>query len=72
MPTPTTMFDKIWDRHAVHETDDGEVLLYVDRCLVHEGSMHAFDKLAAEGRTVARPTQVFAFTDHYVPTDPGV
>ena len=62
-----TLFDKIWDRHVVaHE--EGELLLYVDRVLIHEGSTHAFAQLAARERTVARPRQVFAFTDHYVPT----
>jgi 3-isopropylmalate/(R)-2-methylmalate dehydratase large subunit len=62
-----TMFEKIWNRHVVAREDE-EVLLYVDRALIHEGSSHAFDKLAAQGRRVARPHQVFAFTDHYVPT----
>ena len=61
---PQTLFDKIWDAHVVSRTDDGDVLLYVDRCLVHEGSSHAFERLAAE----ARPDQVLAFSDHYVPT----
>ena len=36
-----TMFDKIWSRHVVAE-EDGELLLYVDRALIHEGSSHAF------------------------------
>jgi 3-isopropylmalate/(R)-2-methylmalate dehydratase large subunit len=62
-----TMFDKIWERHVISE-EEGEVLLYVDRALIHEGSSHVFAKLEAEGRGVARPQQVFAHTDHYVPT----
>ena len=62
-----TMFEKIWNRHVIAE-EEGEVLVYVDRALIHEGSSHAFARLDAEGRTVARPQQVFAFTDHYVPT----
>jgi 3-isopropylmalate/(R)-2-methylmalate dehydratase large subunit len=48
--------------------DGGEQLLYVDRAYFHEGSSHAFTKLEQEGRRVARPSQVFAFNDHYVPT----
>ena len=64
---PRTMFEKIWERHAISE-ENGEVLLYVDRALIHEGSSHAFARLEAEGRTVARPQQIFAHTDHYVPT----
>jgi 3-isopropylmalate/(R)-2-methylmalate dehydratase large subunit len=69
-----TLFEKIWTRHVIAQEQD-EVLLYVDRALIHEGSSHAFDALTAQGRHVARPQQVFAFTDHYVPTtgrDKGV
>ena len=62
-----TMFDKIWSRHVVAE-EDGELLLYVDRALIHEGSSHAFAALAAQQRQVFRPRQIFAFNDHYVPT----
>ena len=62
-----TMFEKIWDRHAI-AVEEGETLLYVDRALIHEGSSHAFARLDAEGRSVAKPQQIFAFTDHYVPT----
>src|SRR5215510_6075865 len=62
-----TLFEKIWDRHVV-ATEEGESLVYVDRVLIHEGSSHAFAQLAARGESVARPRQVFAFTDHYVPT----
>ncbi|MDB5922710.1 MAG: 3-isopropylmalate dehydratase large subunit [Betaproteobacteria bacterium] len=62
-----TTFEKIWKRHVIAE-EEGEVLLYVDRALIHEGSSHAFAALAAQGRRVVKPAQVFAFTDHYVPT----
>jgi 3-isopropylmalate/(R)-2-methylmalate dehydratase large subunit len=65
--TAQTLFEKIWQRHVIAQ-EAGEFLLYVDRALIHEGSSHAFAKLKAQGRTVARPAQVFAFTDHYVPT----
>jgi 3-isopropylmalate/(R)-2-methylmalate dehydratase large subunit len=66
-PPAATLFDKLWDRHVIAD-QEGEVLLYVDRALIHEGSSHAFARLAERGRSVARPGQVFAFTDHYVPT----
>ena len=62
-----TMFDKIWNRHVISE-EEGELLMFVDRALIHEGSSHAFARLEADGRAVARPQQIFAFTDHYVPT----
>jgi 3-isopropylmalate/(R)-2-methylmalate dehydratase large subunit len=65
--TALTMFEKIWNRHVLTE-EEGELLLYVDRALIHEGSSHAFAALEKQQRKVARPQQVFAFTDHYVPT----
>jgi 3-isopropylmalate/(R)-2-methylmalate dehydratase large subunit len=72
--TAMTMFEKIWNRHVIVE-EEGELLLHVDRALIHEGSSHAFAALEKQQRAVARPQQVFAFTDHYVPTagrDKGV
>ncbi len=65
--TLSTLFDKIWNRHVVAD-EEGEILLYVDRALIHEGSSHAFAALARRSQPVARPGQVYAFTDHYVPT----
>jgi len=64
---PLTLCEKIWNRHVVVE-ESGELLLHVDRAFFHEGSSHAFAKLEQQGRTIARPQQVFAFNDHYVPT----
>ncbi len=64
---PRTMFSKIWDRHVV-EAEEGEVLLYIDRALIHEVSSHTFDALKQQSRGVFRPRQIFAFHDHYVPT----
>ncbi|HTE14090.1 MAG TPA: 3-isopropylmalate dehydratase large subunit [Burkholderiales bacterium] len=64
---PLTLFEKIWNRHVIAE-EEGELLLHVDRAFFHEGSSHAFAKLEQQGRTLARPKQVFAFNDHYVPT----
>ena len=68
MAGPRTMFDKIWDRHAMVESGDGETLLHIDRHFVHDGSFHAFDMLEAHGHAVRRPDQTFATPDHYVPT----
>jgi len=64
-----TLFDKIWDNHVVAREED-ETLLYVDRCLIHEGSRHTFDTLHERGLSIAHPDKVFAFSDHYIPTDP--
>jgi len=67
MTAPLSMFEKVWNSHVVAD-EEGEILLYVDRALIHEGSSHAFAALARNNIPVARPQQVFAFTDHYVPT----
>ena len=62
-----TLFEKIWSQHVVLDKGN-EVLLYIDRNLVHEGAFHAFGALAKEGRKVRRPRQSLATADHYVPT----
>ena len=44
-----TLLDKLWDAHEILRRDDGVSLLWFDRHFVHEGSHHAFAKLAARG-----------------------
>jgi 3-isopropylmalate/(R)-2-methylmalate dehydratase large subunit len=62
---PKTLFDKIWDAHAVA---DG--LIYIDLHLVHEvTSPQAFEGLRLAGRSVRRPDKTIATADHNVPTD---
>ncbi|MGH6816065.1 MAG: aconitase family protein, partial [Hyphomicrobiaceae bacterium] len=68
MIEPRTLFDKIWTSHVVATSD---ALLAVDRHFVHEGSHHAFAKIAARGRGVRRPDLTFGVADHYVPTRRG-
>src|ERR1700738_1715802 len=67
---PKTLYEKIWDNHVVHESQDGKpALIYIDRHLIHEGtSPQAFAGLKAEGRTVRRSDLTFAVMDHSVPT----
>jgi 3-isopropylmalate/(R)-2-methylmalate dehydratase large subunit len=66
---PRTLFDKIWDSHAVHRHDDGTFLLYIDRHLTHEvTSAPAFEGLRTAGRKVRRPDLTLAVADHNVPT----
>ena len=61
----TTLFDKIWEAHAVAES-----LLYVDLHLVHEvTSPQAFESLRLADRKVRRPDRTLATADHNVPTD---
>jgi 3-isopropylmalate/(R)-2-methylmalate dehydratase large subunit len=67
---PQTLFEKIWDRHAVAPADGGATLLYIDRHLVHEvTSPQAFEGLRLAGRKVRRPDLTFATMDHNVPTE---
>lgn len=68
MSQPRTLLDKLWRAHEVLQREDGVSLLWVDRHLVHEGSHHAFAKLASRGVAVAVPEQTFAVVDHYAPT----
>ncbi|UVH60625.1 3-isopropylmalate dehydratase large subunit [Variovorax paradoxus] len=63
-----TLYDKIWNAHAITQGDDGQTLLHVARHLAHDGSGHAFDFLQARGLGVRRPDQVFATPDHGVST----
>jgi len=65
---PQTIIDKLWSAHEIVRRDDGESLLWVDRHYVHEGSFHAFSKLAERRATVAEPGLTFGVADHYVPT----
>lgn len=71
MTRPLTLLDKLWQAHEITRRDDGLSLLWVDRHLVHEGSHHAFAKLAQRGMMVAEPDLTFAVVDHYAPTRPG-
>jgi 3-isopropylmalate/(R)-2-methylmalate dehydratase large subunit len=65
----TTLYDKLWSSHAVHErTDDGQTLLFIDRHLFHEGSARAFEILAERGLKVRSPERTFGVADHYAPT----
>lgn len=67
-----TLFEKIWRDHLVADLGDGLSLLLVDRILLHErtGGV-ALKSLAAAGRQVLAPEQVFATMDHVVDTLPG-
>src|SRR5256714_15229905 len=69
---PKTMFEKIWDAHAVREVPGESTILYIDRHLVHEmTSPQAFAGLRAAHIPVRRPDATIAVLDHGVPTVPG-
>lgn len=67
-PRPQTLFEKIWARHVVLNREQGPSLIYIDRHIVHDGSVHAFRQLRSKGLTVRKPLQVFGVADHYIPT----
>ncbi|KAF2495011.1 hypothetical protein BU16DRAFT_590310 [Lophium mytilinum] len=68
---PRTLYEKIFDDHVVVERDDGTVLLYIDRHLIHEvTSPQAFNGLASRSLPVRQPTLQLATSDHNVPTTP--
>src|ERR1043165_1207586 len=67
--SPSTLYDKIWHDHLVHEAAAGPCLIYIDRHLVHEvTSPQAFEGLRATGRKVRAPEKTLAVVDHNIPT----
>lgn len=67
--TGKTLYEKLWDAHAVRTDADGTALLYIDRHLVHEvTSPQAFEGLRLAGRRPWRTDSMLAVADHNVPT----
>ena len=66
---PTTLFEKIWDRHVVRTIEGGPSVLYIDKHFIHEvTSPQAFKGLEKRGVGLFRPQQIVATADHNVPT----
>ncbi len=66
---PRTLFDKLWDRHLVHQEPDGTGLIYIDLHLIHEvTSPQAFEGLQINAREPWRIGSIIATPDHTVPT----
>jgi 3-isopropylmalate/(R)-2-methylmalate dehydratase large subunit len=64
-----TLYNKIWDAHAVATLPTGQTQLFIGLHLVHEvTSPQAFDMLRERGLKVAYPDRTFATMDHIVPT----
>ncbi len=64
-----TLYDKLWSSHIVREEEDGTVLLYIDRHLIHEvTSPQAFEGLRLARRKPWRVDSIVATTDHNTPT----
>jgi 3-isopropylmalate/(R)-2-methylmalate dehydratase large subunit len=64
-----TLFQKVWNAHAVRTLPSGQTQLFVGLHLIHEvTSPQAFDMLRQHDWTVAFPERTFATVDHIVPT----
>src|SRR5205807_7479765 len=69
-PMAATVFEKVWNLHAVRRLPSGQTQVFVGLHLVHEvTSPQAFDMLRQHGWRVAFPDRTFATVDHIVPTD---
>ncbi|BET67496.1 3-isopropylmalate dehydratase large subunit [Opitutales bacterium ASA1] len=65
-----TLFQKVWDAHAVRTLSNGQTQLFIGTHLIHEvTSPQAFGMLRDLGLKVAFPHRTFATVDHIVPTD---
>src|SRR5262245_66594429 len=70
MPPAKSLFDKVWDAHAVRELPDGQTQLFIGLHLIHEvTSPQAFAQLREMGLGVRFPGLTFATVDHIIPTD---
>lgn len=66
---PKTLYDKLWESHVVHTEEDGTVVLYIDRHLLHEvTSPQAFEGLKLAGRKPWRNSANLLVADHNVST----
>ncbi len=65
-----TLFEKVWEKHAVCELPDGSTQLLIGAHLLHEvTSPQAFGMLRTLGLKVKYPSRTFATVDHIIPTD---
>lgn len=63
------IYEKIWEKHLVHQEPGQDAVLYIDRHYIHEvTSPQAFEGLRMAGRKVRRPELTFATMDHNIPT----
>ena len=64
-----SLFQKVWDAHAVRTLPSGQTQLFIGLHLVHEvTSPQAFEMLRERKLGIAYPDRTFATVDHIVPT----
>ena len=65
-----SLFEKVWDAHAVKTLSNGQTQLLIGTHLIHEvTSPQAFGMLRDLDLKVGYPHRTFATVDHIVPTD---
>lgn len=70
MSAPKSLFEKVWDAHAVRRLANGQTQLLIGTHLIHEvTSPQAFGMLRDLKLPVLMPHRTFATVDHIVPTD---
>tara|TARA_B110000208_G_scaffold46263_1_gene61351 strand:+ start:4970 stop:6385 length:1416 start_codon:yes stop_codon:yes gene_type:complete len=68
-----SLFEKVWDAHAVRQLANGQTQLLIGTHLIHEvTSPQAFGMLRDKGLQVKYPHRTFATVDHIVPTNESV
>ncbi|MBT5241900.1 MAG: 3-isopropylmalate dehydratase large subunit [Rhodospirillaceae bacterium] len=71
MAQPRTLYDKLWDSHAVHQDAGGGTLIYIDLHLTHEVTTpQAYEGLRLANRRMHRTDKTIAVPDHNVPSTP--
>lgn len=66
---PSTIFDKIWNKHIVERIDENQIILYIDKHFIHEvTSPQAFDGLRQRKVDVFNTDRTIGTADHNVPT----
>ena len=69
MERPRSLYEKVWQEHAVRTLRNGQTQLFIDTHLIHEvTSPQAFGMLRDRGLKVLMPERTFATVDHIVPT----
>ncbi|MGE4318257.1 MAG: 3-isopropylmalate dehydratase large subunit [Deferribacterales bacterium] len=65
-----SLFQKVWDAHAVRVLPNGQTQLFIGMHLIHEvTSPQAFAMLKEHNIKVAFPERTFATVDHIIPTE---
>jgi 3-isopropylmalate/(R)-2-methylmalate dehydratase large subunit len=65
-----SLFEKVWNAHAVRQLSNGQTQLLIGTHLIHEvTSPQAFGMLRDRGLPVKYPERTFATVDHIVPTN---